>query len=119
VHVALAVIDGGIDTPWGKEREFNGGVPDGKISPDAVSCFPVNLIFTFCTTNTRDSDCRELLAPTLTAQICFHTGAGYPPICREVLDNYSVYDINNNTSKNEREFSLDTSIDSCMSSVGY
>jgi hypothetical protein len=37
VHVALAVIDGGIDTPWGKERIVNNGVEDGKISPDAVS----------------------------------------------------------------------------------
>ncbi|KAM0461780.1 hypothetical protein ACHAO4_000965 [Trichoderma viride] len=37
VHVALAVIDGGIDTPWGKERVVNNGVEDGKISPDAIA----------------------------------------------------------------------------------
>lgn len=36
VHVALAIIDGSIDTPWGKERVANGGVEDGKISPDSV-----------------------------------------------------------------------------------
>ena len=36
VHVALAIIDGGIDTPWGKSFVMNGGVADGKISPDAV-----------------------------------------------------------------------------------
>ena len=36
VHVALAIIDGGIDTPWGKEYQANGGVADGKISPEAV-----------------------------------------------------------------------------------
>lgn len=44
VHVALAVIDGGIDTPWGKDRQFNNGVEDGKISPDAVSCFGESLV---------------------------------------------------------------------------
>ncbi|TQV99457.1 short chain dehydrogenase [Cordyceps javanica] len=37
VHVAYTIIDGGIDTPWGKDREFNGGVADGKISPDAIA----------------------------------------------------------------------------------
>jgi len=37
VHVAHAVIDGGIDTPWGKERVVNGGAEDGKISPDAIA----------------------------------------------------------------------------------
>ncbi|KAL6889866.1 hypothetical protein HDV57DRAFT_345940 [Trichoderma longibrachiatum] len=37
VHVALAVIDGGIDTPWGKDRVVNGGVEDGKIDPDAIA----------------------------------------------------------------------------------
>ncbi|KAL6860941.1 hypothetical protein J3F83DRAFT_768687 [Trichoderma novae-zelandiae] len=37
VHVALAVIDGGIDTPWGKDRVVNNGVEDGKISPEAIA----------------------------------------------------------------------------------
>ncbi len=37
VHVALAIIDGGIDTPWGKGMVMNNGVEDGKISPEAVS----------------------------------------------------------------------------------
>ncbi|PNP60525.1 hypothetical protein THARTR1_00549 [Trichoderma harzianum] len=37
IHVALAVIDGGIDTPWGKDRIVNNGVEDGKISPDAIA----------------------------------------------------------------------------------
>jgi len=37
VHVAHAIIDGGIDTPWGKDRVVNGGVEDGKISPDAIA----------------------------------------------------------------------------------
>jgi hypothetical protein len=33
----LAIIDGGIDTPWGKDRVANNGVADGKIAPEAVS----------------------------------------------------------------------------------
>lgn len=99
--MALAVIDGGIDTPWGKERQFNNGVEDGKINPDAVSRFVNLLLYLYCTTNTRGSDCRELLALTLAAQICIHSGAGYSPICREILINYSVCDIINNTSKTE------------------
>lgn len=37
VHVALAIIDGVIDTPWGKERTANNGVADGKIAAEAVS----------------------------------------------------------------------------------
>ncbi|KAK2590194.1 hypothetical protein QQS21_012123 [Conoideocrella luteorostrata] len=37
VHVALAIIDGGIDTPWGKDRVVNNGVEDGKISPEAIA----------------------------------------------------------------------------------
>jgi len=37
VHVAHAIIDGGIDTPWGKDRVVNGGVEDGKIDPDAIA----------------------------------------------------------------------------------
>ncbi|GKT47000.1 diacetyl reductase [(S)-acetoin forming] [Colletotrichum spaethianum] len=41
VHVSHAIIDGGIDTPWGKDYVANNGVEDGKISPDAVSpCHP-------------------------------------------------------------------------------
>jgi NAD(P)-dependent dehydrogenase (short-subunit alcohol dehydrogenase family) len=36
VHVAYAVIDGGIDTPWGKGIVVNNGVEDGKIKPEAV-----------------------------------------------------------------------------------
>jgi NAD(P)-dependent dehydrogenase (short-subunit alcohol dehydrogenase family) len=37
VHVALAIIDGGIDTPWGKDRVVNNGVEDGKIKPEAIA----------------------------------------------------------------------------------
>jgi len=39
VHVAHAIIDGGIDTPWGRDlgRVVNGGVEDGAISPDAIA----------------------------------------------------------------------------------
>ncbi|KAJ3950531.1 uncharacterized protein N0V96_001681 [Colletotrichum fioriniae] len=37
VHVSHAIIDGGIDTPWGKAFVANGGVEDGKISPDAIA----------------------------------------------------------------------------------
>jgi NAD(P)-dependent dehydrogenase (short-subunit alcohol dehydrogenase family) len=37
VHVAHAIIDGGIDTPWGKDMVFNGGAEDGKISPDGIA----------------------------------------------------------------------------------
>jgi NAD(P)-dependent dehydrogenase (short-subunit alcohol dehydrogenase family) len=38
VHIAHAIIDGGIDTPWGRGAVFNGGVEDGKLKPEAVSC---------------------------------------------------------------------------------
>lgn len=43
VHVSHAIIDGGIDTPWGKAAAYNDGVEDGKISPDAVS-LPVRMV---------------------------------------------------------------------------
>lgn len=41
VHVAHAIIDGGIDVPRSKGYEMNGGVEDGKLSPDAVSWPPL------------------------------------------------------------------------------
>ncbi len=37
VHIAHAIIDGVIDILRTKEWPANGGVPDGKISSDAVS----------------------------------------------------------------------------------
>jgi NAD(P)-dependent dehydrogenase (short-subunit alcohol dehydrogenase family) len=37
VHVAHVIIDGLIDTPNTKNMDFNGGAPDGKLSPDSVS----------------------------------------------------------------------------------
>ena len=37
VHVAHVIIDGGIDIPGRENIQFNNGVPDSKISPDAVS----------------------------------------------------------------------------------
>lgn len=37
VHVAHALIDGVIDIPRTHDWPVNGGVPDGKISSDAVS----------------------------------------------------------------------------------
>jgi hypothetical protein len=37
VHVAHAIIDGGIDTPWGKDRIMNNGAEDGKIAPDSIA----------------------------------------------------------------------------------
>lgn len=37
VHVAHTVVDGAIDIPRLKNYEVNGGGPDTKISPDAVS----------------------------------------------------------------------------------
>lgn len=37
VHVAHAIIDGGIDIPGREHLQYNNGVPDGKISPEAVS----------------------------------------------------------------------------------
>ncbi|KAM0286041.1 hypothetical protein ACHAQH_001049 [Verticillium albo-atrum] len=36
VHIAHAIIDGGIDTPWGKGWEANNGAPDGKIKPEQI-----------------------------------------------------------------------------------
>jgi NAD(P)-dependent dehydrogenase (short-subunit alcohol dehydrogenase family) len=37
VHVAHAIIDGGIDTPWGKGMVFNAGKEDGKLDPRAIA----------------------------------------------------------------------------------
>lgn len=37
VHVAHVIVDGVIDIPRTKNWPVNGGVEDGKISPDAVS----------------------------------------------------------------------------------
>lgn len=37
VHVAHAIIDGGIDTPWGKGYTMNNGVEDGKIKPEQIA----------------------------------------------------------------------------------
>ncbi|KAH7347772.1 oxidoreductase [Plectosphaerella cucumerina] len=37
VHVAHAIIDGGIDTPWGKGSVFNNGAEDGKIKPEQIA----------------------------------------------------------------------------------
>jgi len=37
VHVAHAIIDGVIDIPRTREWPVNGGVPDGKIDPDAIA----------------------------------------------------------------------------------
>lgn len=94
VHVALAVIDGGIDTPWGKDRVVNNGVEDGKINPDAVRVVTSPLFVPILQmTNKEHADCRQLLALTHTTQIIFHARTGYPPIRGEILDNYSVCDI--------------------------
>lgn len=40
VHVGHIVVDGVIDIPRSKNLQINGGVPEGKISPAAVSCPP-------------------------------------------------------------------------------
>ena len=37
VHVAHAIIDGGIDIPRTKHMTMNNGVEDGKISPDGIA----------------------------------------------------------------------------------
>jgi hypothetical protein len=37
IHVAHAIIDGGIDVPDAEHAARNDGTPDGKISPYAVS----------------------------------------------------------------------------------
>jgi NAD(P)-dependent dehydrogenase (short-subunit alcohol dehydrogenase family) len=39
IHTAHTIIDGGIDIPGIEHIQFNGGAPDTKISPDAVSEF--------------------------------------------------------------------------------
>lgn len=43
VHVSHAIIDGGIDIPRlaDHKSKFNNGLPDGMLSPDAVSQYPV------------------------------------------------------------------------------
>ena len=38
VHVALAIIDGGIDTPWARDLGYAPGPEDSKLKPEAV-CF--------------------------------------------------------------------------------
>lgn len=47
VHVAHIIIDGGIDIPRLAEYKgrFNGGAPDGMLSPDAVSLFSTLFFF--------------------------------------------------------------------------
>jgi len=57
VHVAHAIIDGVIDIPRTKEWPINGGVPDGKISPDAVSLYLLLLL--------RDCEGRMFLVRTI------------------------------------------------------
>ncbi|PNY27858.1 Uncharacterized protein TCAP_02226 [Tolypocladium capitatum] len=37
VHVAYAIVDGGIDTPGAKGVVMNNGVEDGKIRPEAIA----------------------------------------------------------------------------------
>lgn len=39
VHVAHTIVDGAIDTPRVKAYVVNGGAPDGKIDPNAVSIY--------------------------------------------------------------------------------
>jgi NAD(P)-dependent dehydrogenase (short-subunit alcohol dehydrogenase family) len=43
VHVAHAIIDGGIDVPDAEHAARNDGTPDGKLSPYAVS-YPGHLL---------------------------------------------------------------------------
>lgn len=69
--MATAILDGSIDTPWGKDRVANGGAEDGKISPDEVSSVsklrePREILTAV--------DCRELLVLTYTAPVCLHAG---------------------------------------------
>lgn len=37
VHISHLIVDGGIDTPWGKDRVSNEGKEDGKIKPAAIA----------------------------------------------------------------------------------
>lgn len=37
VHVAHLIVDGEVDTPWGKDRIANEGKKNGKISADAIA----------------------------------------------------------------------------------
>lgn len=46
IHVAHAIIDGGIDIPRTKDWVMNDGKPDGKISPDAVR-FCISFFYTW------------------------------------------------------------------------
>lgn len=70
VHVAHAIIDGVIDIPRAKSyTNINGGVEDGKISPDAVSW--VEAFYVYFDADTL-VDCRELLASSHPAPVCVY-----------------------------------------------
>lgn len=49
VHVAHPIVDGVIDIPRTKHIEINGGVPGGKIDPDAASRTQSDLLVTLLT----------------------------------------------------------------------
>lgn len=88
VHVAYAIIDGGIDTPWGRDLFGPPKTEDSKISPDAVSGFLFTTFFCvvlWISGANMMIDCRELLVPSHAAQIGLYAGAGPPHICRKVL----------------------------------
>ena len=56
VHVALAIIDGGIDVPWAPPPKQDDGVEDKKLKPEAVSSPPFRcLVLALCPVLMSDS----------------------------------------------------------------
>jgi NAD(P)-dependent dehydrogenase (short-subunit alcohol dehydrogenase family) len=86
VHVAHVVVDGVIDIPRTSGFDVNGGVEDGKISPDAVS-FSFFSFWKSCEVGGLVRllimlvDCRELLAFAHAAPVELYARAGSEAVC--------------------------------------
>lgn len=94
VHVAHAVIDGGIDGPRMAQYKsrFNNGAPDGMLSPDAVSerlgLGPDRIRESNMLTSGIDRG--QLLVPAHSTSVSFHAGAGPEALRREVLRGHAA-----------------------------
>lgn len=85
LHVAHAVIDGGIDTPDAEHANRNDGSPDGKLSPYAVSSIGRPIFLLTFDADIFHEDCRSLLESAYSAQVRFHVGNRLEAIQREIL----------------------------------
>lgn len=75
VHVAYAIIDGGIKWP-SRDWTMNGGAEDGMLRPDAVSFFILAFTENGNGLTKVFVDCGELLALAHAAPLGFHAGDG-------------------------------------------